>query len=176
MAADDDFSLFRRCAMCIGWPQVRHLRVTKWSTVFLFLLLTCVLPAAGGIGWIGSMGAVTVLLTAAPESPLVQPRNLFGGNILAAFVGMGMKLLFRGYDSYLWLAGGIAVALSITLMQVTKTVHPPAGATAFVAVFSASNSFMFVLAPVLLDIGILFGTCIIIINMSRYMKWPLYWI
>jgi CBS domain-containing membrane protein len=128
----------------------------------------------GGTGWVGSMGAVTVLLTAAPESPLVQPRNLFGGNIVAAVIGVGFKLLFRGHEQYLWVAAGLAVALSISLMQITKTVHPPAGATAFVAVMGTTTSFFYVLVPVIINVGILFAVCIIIINMSKYMKWPIY--
>jgi CBS-domain-containing membrane protein len=81
------------------------------------------------VGWIGSMGAVSTLLFAAPGSPLVQPRNTFLGNLLSAVIGVCMRMLFIGYPEYEWLAGGLAVAFAIVLMQLTKSLHPPGGAT-----------------------------------------------
>lgn len=38
------------------------------------------------------------------------------------------------YEELEWLAGALAVSISAFVMVITKTVHPPAGATALVAV------------------------------------------
>lgn len=44
---------------------------------------------------LGSQGATSVLVFAAIGSPLAQPRNVVGGNIIAAFIGVavGARLL-----------------------------------------------------------------------------------
>ena len=56
---------------------------------------------------IGSFGASAVLIYGAPRSPLAQPRNLIGGHILSAIVGVTAFQLFSGEP---WLAASIAVS------------------------------------------------------------------
>jgi CBS domain-containing membrane protein len=70
---------------------------------------------------------------AVPESPLSQPRNVIAGNVLACIVGLLFRYLTVADSLLRWLAGALAVSCSIVLMQLTKTLHPPAGATALVA-------------------------------------------
>ncbi len=98
---------------------------------------------------IGSFGASAVLIYGAIGSPLAQPRNLLGGHILSAVVGVSC---FRLFSSQLWLASALAVATAIAVMQVTGTVHPPGGATALIAVIGSDKihalGFMYVLVPV----------------------------
>ena len=50
---------------------------------------------------IGSFGASAVLVYGAIRSPLAQPRNLLGGHLLSALVGVTVYKLFSGQ---LWLA------------------------------------------------------------------------
>ena len=62
---------------------------------------------------VAPMGASAVLLFAASNSPLAQPWNVLGGNLIAALVGV---------FTYMWLkdpiaASGVALAASITLMS-----------------------------------------------------------
>ena len=57
---------------------------------------------------IGSLGASAVLVYGAPRSPLAQPRNLVGGHLLSATVGVLCYLLL---SPWLWLAAPLAVAV-----------------------------------------------------------------
>ncbi len=46
-----------------------------------------------GLLLIGSFGASAVLLYGGPRSPLAQPRNLIGGHLVSALVGVSAWLL-----------------------------------------------------------------------------------
>jgi len=85
---------------------------------------------------IGSFGASAVLIYGAVDSPLAQPRNLMGGHILSALVGVAAYQIF---PDQLWLASPVAVATAIAVMQLTDTLHPPGGATALIAVIGGEN-------------------------------------
>ena len=80
---------------------------------------------------IGSFGASAVLLFAAPRAPFSQPRNLIGGHMISAIVGVAC---FRYLPDLLFIQASAAVATAIALMMLTRTVHPPGGATALIAV------------------------------------------
>src|SRR5689334_7643709 len=80
---------------------------------------------------IGSFGASSVLIYGVINSPLAQPRNLVGGHILSAIIGVTIAKFF---PFALWFNAGLAVSLSIVIMQMTKTLHPPGGATALIAI------------------------------------------
>lgn len=71
---------------------------------------------------IGSLGASSVLVYGAIQSPLAQPRNLVGGHVISALIGV---TIYRFMPDVLWLTAPLAVALSIVLMQITKTLHRP---------------------------------------------------
>ncbi len=98
---------------------------------------------------IGSFGASAVLIYGAEDSPLAQPKNLIGGHILSAIVGV---TIFQLLPNQLWLASPLAVATAIALMQFTGTLHPPGGATALIAVIGGDNihqlGYTYVLFPV----------------------------
>lgn len=95
-----------------------------------------------------SMGASAVLLFAAPHSPLTQPWPLIGGHLISAFIGVACAKLVPD----LWLATALAVSLSILAMHVTRSLHPPGGAIALMAVLGSqhglASDFSFVFAPV----------------------------
>ncbi len=98
---------------------------------------------------IGSFGATAVLAYGAIESPLAQPRNIIGGHILSAIVGV---TAFKIFGTHIWFASAVAVATAIAIMQITKTVHPPGGATALIAVIGGSQvhnlGYFYPIAPV----------------------------
>lgn len=85
---------------------------------------------------IGSFGASAVLAYGAIDSPLAQPKNIIGGHILSALVGVTAFKLFGGNIEF---ASSVAVATSIAVMQITKTLHPPGGATALIAVIGGTK-------------------------------------
>lgn len=80
---------------------------------------------------IGSFGASAVLLFAAPRAPFSQPRNLVGGHLISAVVGVAS---YRYLPDVLFVPEATAVATAIALMMLTRTIHPPGGATALIAV------------------------------------------
>ena len=80
---------------------------------------------------IGSFGASAVLLYAAPRAPFSQPRNLIGGHLVSALVGVACVQFL---PDLLFLQEAAAVATAIALMMATGTIHPPGGATALIAV------------------------------------------
>ncbi|UZJ52014.1 hypothetical protein CBS101457_001334 [Exobasidium rhododendri] len=97
---------------------------------------------------IGSFGASSVLLYAAPSSPLGQPRCFVGGQFLSALSGYCVTRLFRLSSNYnlqltdtstslVWLAGALSTATALVVMTMTGTLHPPGGATALLC---ATNS------------------------------------
>ena len=82
----------------------------------------------------GSFGASAVLLYGAPKAPFSQPRNLVGGHLIAALVGVAC---YRHLPDILVLQEAAAVASAIALMMATRTMHPPGGATAVIAVIGS---------------------------------------
>jgi CBS-domain-containing membrane protein len=88
-------------------------------------------------------GASLVLVMAVHDSPLASPRNVFFGHVLSASSGV-LMFYFLG-NTALSIALGLGFAIS--LMMLTKTVHPPAGANPVIAVLGA-KTFEFVIMPV----------------------------
>ncbi|KFC23870.1 HPP family protein [Epilithonimonas lactis] len=122
---------------------------------------------------IGSFGASSVLIYGAVNSPLAQPRNLIGGHVLSALVGV---TVFKFLPEILWLNASIAVAFSIVVMQITKTMHPPGGATALIAVLPAQKiqdlGYWYALSPVLSGAVILLIVALIFNNIPKGRKYP----
>ncbi|MFB9110860.1 HPP family protein [Flavobacterium gyeonganense] len=122
---------------------------------------------------IGSFGASSVLVYGIIQSPFSQPRNLVGGHLVSAFIGVTVHKLA---PDIIWIAAPLAVSLAIILMQVTKTLHPPGGATALIAIIGSdkikSLGYMYVLSPVLIGVLILFITALIFNNMTSSRVYP----
>ena len=76
------------------------------------------------------IGASAVILFAVPSSPLGQPWPVIVGTILSIACGiLATQLLGHGP-----LAAGMAVGASILLMSATRSLHPPGGGCALLAV------------------------------------------
>lgn len=131
------------------------------------------LPRFENIFLIGSFGASSVLVYGAIRSPLAQPRNLIGGHVISAFVGV---TIYKFFPDIIWLSAPTAVALSIVCMQITKTVHPPGGATALIAVIGTEKvkelGYWYVISPVLTGSFILLIVALIFNNISSNRKYP----
>jgi len=122
---------------------------------------------------IGSFGASSVLVFGAIQSPLAQPRNLIGGHLVSALVGV---TAYKVLPDIIWIAAPLAVSLSIVLMQVTKTLHPPGGATALIAVIGTEKikelGYLYVLSPVLSGSLILLAVALLFNNMTANRVYP----
>lgn len=131
------------------------------------------LTADENVFLVGSFGASSVLIYGAIQSPLSQPRNLIGGHLISAIIGV---TTFKLFPELIWLSAPFAVALSIVAMQVTKTLHPPGGATALIAVIGTekvkSLGYLYVLSPVLSGALILLAVALIFNNITPHRKYP----
>ena len=141
--------------------RCRDLPALSWSSLFV--------TAAGSLFGLGlitllsayyslplllpPLGASAVLLYATCHVPMAQPRNVFGGHVLSALVGVSAYQLLGGA----WWVIAVGVTAAILAMVVTRTLHPPGGATAFVAIYNGQN-FSFIITPV--GVGVL---CLIVI-------------
>lgn len=151
-----------------------------WSFVGAFVGIgliafcqTYVLPNEDSVFLIGSFGASSVLIYGAIQSPLAQPRNLIGGHLISAIIGV---TVYKFVPDIIWLTAPLAVALSIVLMQVTKTLHPPGGATALIAVIGSEKvkalGYFYVLSPVLTGCLILFIVALLFNNITTHRSYP----
>lgn len=125
---------------------------------------------------IGSLGASAILVYGAVRSPFSQPRNLIGGHIVSGLVGVACYQLFGGT---LWLASGLAVAFAMIAMMATKTLHPPGGATALIAVIGGPKihalGFLYALVPAGLGAFVLVVVAVLFNNLSQHRRYPEYW-
>jgi CBS domain-containing membrane protein len=122
---------------------------------------------------IGSFGASAVLIYGVTNSPLAQPRNLVGGHLVSALVGVTVHQLIPGPP---WFTAALAVSLAIVGMQITKTLHPPGGATALIANIGSekikSLGFMYIISPVLSGVLILLLIALIVNNIPTHRQYP----
>ena len=108
----------------------------------------------GSIWLIPPFGASMVLVMAAHESPLAQPKNVILGHILAALSGVLIYTLL-GQSFF---AIGAGVALAIFIMIITNTTHPPAGANPIIVILGGKGlSFVFLPVAVGATIVVLFA-------------------
>ncbi|KAK9826659.1 hypothetical protein WJX74_008463 [Apatococcus lobatus] len=126
---------------------------------------------------IASFGASAVILYGVPDSPLGTPRAFVGGMVISAVVGCAIRNAIKDHP---WLAIPLAVALSIILMEVTRTVHPPGGAVAFIAAMQRPErpvaEFQIVVA-VFLDCLAMLVVAFIVMNLNpRTPGYPKYWL
>ena len=125
---------------------------------------------------IGSFGASAVLIYGAIKSPLAQPRNLIGGHVISAIIGV---TCFKLFHANMWLAGSLAVATAIAAMHATKTLHPPGGATALIAVIGSQKihnlGYFYAIVPVGIGALIMLVVALIINNIPKNRRYPEFW-
>jgi len=122
---------------------------------------------------IGSFGASSVLIYGAIQSPLAQPRNVLGGHLISAIIGVTIQ---KTMPEIIWLTAPMAVALSIVFMQATKTLHPPGGATALIGVIGSDRikdlGYSYVVSPVLSGCVILLLVAFVFNNATKDRRYP----
>ncbi|KAK2734892.1 hypothetical protein FQN55_002461 [Onygenales sp. PD_40] len=164
-----------------------NILVTLWAVVGVFCGLSIVAAVTMHVPIfqervpiiiIASFGAAAVLEFCAIDSPFAQPRNAFFGQLFAAVVGVGITKLFAmnpHADSIYWISGSVACAVVVGIMSLTKTVHPPAGATALLASIHGETRLLgWVLVPmVVLGSALILATALLINNIQR--RFPVYW-
>jgi CBS-domain-containing membrane protein len=165
-------------------PPVVGLFEIIWSWVGAFLGIAAVayihyhiLEKTDMVMVIGSFGASAVLIYGAIKSPLAQPRNLIGGHVFSAIIGVTSYQLLH---SSMWLAGAVAVATAIAFMHASKTLHPPGGATALIAVIGSEKihdlGYLYAVIPAGLGAVIMLIIALLVNNIPRTRRYPEFWV
>jgi CBS-domain-containing membrane protein len=165
-------------------PPVVSLSEIIWSWIGAFLGIASValinystLESTDLVMIIGSFGASAVLIYGAIRSPLAQPRNLMGGHIISAIIGVASYKIFH---NHMWLAASVAVATAIAAMHATKTLHPPGGATSLIAVIGSQKihnlGFFYVIIPAGLGAAIMLAVALLVNNIPKSRRYPEFWI
>ena len=125
---------------------------------------------------VGSFGASAMLVFGAPHAPFAQPRNVIGGHIVSALAGVFVQQHF-GADP--WLASALAVALAVSAMHITATLHPPGGATSLIAVIGSQElkqfGYSYAFFPVGVSVAVMVLVGVLYNNLSRRRRYPVYW-
>lgn len=124
-----------------------------------------------------------MLCYALPEAPLAQPRAVLGGHFFSALTGIIIARIFQLNNlqddesprRLAWLAATLASSVAIVVMQATKTIHPPAGATALLPITTpAVNRLNWYLLPVVLLSSVLMIMVALITN-NIQQRYPVFW-
>ncbi|MUG96303.1 HPP family protein [Scytonema sp. UIC 10036] len=159
-----------RRSSCLHRPHYRHI-FWSWCGSFIGIAATAYLSVKTNSPLLmAPFGATSVLIFGIPDSPLAQPRNVIGGNLVAALVSLTILHLF---GSEPW-AMGMAVATAIGMMQLTATLHPPSGAVALV-VMMTKPSWQFLFIPALEGSIILVLCAVVFNNLAQERTYPKYW-
>lgn len=120
---------------------------------------------------LGSFGASCVLIFGFPDAPFSQPRNVILGHTLSSLIGLLCLALFGPN----WWSVALAVGTAITLMMLTRTVHPPAGSNP-VIVYLTEPSWHFLFFPTFVGSAVLVIIALFYNNTtSTSSHYPKYW-
>ena len=126
-----------------------------FSAITIGVLTVITYKTVFGLFIAGSFGSSMVLLFGFPESPFAQPKNVFFGHLLTAFVGV----VFVNYIPLpIYINIALAVGVGVFLMILLNVVHPPAGGNPIMVIIG-SVSYEYLINP------IIFG-CIIILLLA----------
>ena len=167
------FSLNKFAGERIALPPKPALKAVLLAWLGGFLAIALVALLTQGLSKalvLGSFGATCVLAFGYPDVPFSQPRNIVAGHFLSSLVGLVFLSVFGPY----WWAMAAAVGTAISLMMITRTVHPPAGSNP-VIIFLMKPAWTFLFFPTLF--GALAVTAVVLIynNATRPTRYPKYW-
>lgn len=120
---------------------------------------------------LGSFGASIFILFIVPDSPFAQPRNVIAGHFVSTLSG----LVFFHCVSPDWWSMALALATALTVMQLLKVAHPPAGSNPFI-VFMMGADWAFLFMPTLIGAVLLVVVSVFYNNLSKERSYPNYWI
>lgn len=111
-------------------------------------------------------------------APVAQPRNVVGGYIVSSFIGVVVRVICGYIGLERWTTAAFAVMFSLIFMNLTKTIHPPGGAAALIAVIGGPGVWDLGFAYVLTSAG---GAFIMVAvawlgnNLIPSRQYPTYW-
>ena len=129
-----------------------------FSAITIGILTFLTYKTTFGLFLIASFGSSMVLLYGYPESPFAQPKNIFFGHLLTAFVGI---VILNFIPLPIYISIPIAVGLGVGLMILFNVTHPPAGGNPIIVIIG-SVSFDYLINPIIIGsiIVLIFGVLI----------------
>ena len=126
--------------------------VGLFSSITIGALTVLTYKTSLGLFLVTSFGSSMVLLYGFPESSFAQPKNIFFGHLLTAFIGV----LFLNYVSFpIFINIALSVGVGIFFMIIFNVVHPPAGANPIIVIIGGA-SYEYLINP------IIFGSLIVL--------------
>ncbi|ARK29603.1 HPP family protein [Halalkalibacter krulwichiae] len=120
-------------------------------TIISLLAVTLGYPMA-----LGPVGASCLLVFVAHSSPFSQPRQVIGGHVISTFAALLIWDIFGRTH----LTIGVTIAVVILLMLLSNTMHPPAAASAIVALNSGVGWGIF--------LTIALSACLVVLSSVAY--------
>ncbi len=129
-----------------------------FSTLTIGALTYLTYKTPFGLFLIASFGSSMVLLYGYPDSPFAQPKNIFFGHLLTAFIGI-VVLKFIPLPIYITIP--MATGLGVCFMILLNVTHPPAGGNPIIVIIG-SVSFEYLINPIIIGsiIVLVFGIVI----------------
>jgi len=84
---------------------------------------------------LASLGGTTLFLFGLSTTPAAQPRAVFGGHLFSSLIGV-LCVQFLGDATWVSV---VAVVITICVLLLTRTVHPPAGANPLIMIQAHAN-------------------------------------
>ena len=84
---------------------------------------------------LASLGGTTLFLFGLSTTPAAQPRAVFGGHLFSSLIGV---TCFQYMGDATWVSV-VAVVITICVLLLTRTVHPPAGANPLIMIQGHAN-------------------------------------
>ncbi|KAI9313847.1 HPP family-domain-containing protein [Dichotomocladium elegans] len=131
---------------------------------------------------ISTWGASVMLLFATPEAPLAQPRGVLFGTVISSIIGVAINKMFLEINTpasifveVQWVSAATTISLTAMAMILTRTVHPPAGATALLPIAQPAVADLgwYYVGVMVLAVSLMIAWALIINNIER--RFPVYW-
>jgi len=121
-----------------------------------------------------SLGATSVLIFVTPHSALSQPWNVVGGHFLSAVMGY----VALSFVADITIASALAVGGAILVMYLTRSIHPPGGATALFVVLTGHSTLNFntslIFEILTMNIAVILLIGVIFNNVFYWRRYPSY--
>jgi CBS-domain-containing membrane protein len=123
-----------------------------WVSIGAGVAITLTLLATKAISplLLASLGGTTLFLFGLSTTPAAQPRAVWGGHLSSSLIGI---ICVQCLGDAAWVSV-TAVVITICVLLLTRTVHPPAGANPLIMI-QAHASFSHIGLTVLLGISII---------------------
>ena len=140
------------------------------ASIIIGILAFLSFETSTGFWLMFSFGSTTLIVLIFYESEFAQPGNIFFGHLLGIVIG----ILFNEFIGISFIALGLAVGTTVTLMMYFKIIHPPAAANPLIALF-ADVSLEYILFPVMVGTVLIIVLTIIINKVILKRNYPIKW-